>query len=190
MRDLARSNPAWAWNQRVVIIDGAWNGIGAGNDRQMPVTSLPNMGEIGAISRSQQYHRLGRTRARQDPHYSVRGRSAAALLGRQHQDVWGDPEQHGIKGHWVDPIGAAYAQWREMNDRQRVTLMLETAIDLAMNSFDLGDVLREFAEVRQFRALGEVELPNVPGADTSVNRSMPGTQHDGIRESAETLRQS
>jgi hypothetical protein len=69
------------------------------------------------------------------------------------------PEQHGNAGHWCDPIGAAYRQWREMNDQQRTHLMLETAIDLAMNGFDLGDVLREFAKVRQFRALGEKSYP-------------------------------
>jgi hypothetical protein len=46
-----------------------------------------------------------------------------------------------------------------MNDHQRVTLMLETAIDLAMNGFDLGYVLREFAKVRQFRALGDKSYP-------------------------------
>jgi hypothetical protein len=71
------------------------------------------------------------------------------------QIAWSRPET----GHWCDPIGAAYTQWREMNDRQRVTLMLETAVDLAMNGFDLGDVLREFAKVRQFRALGEASFP-------------------------------
>jgi hypothetical protein len=72
---------------------------------------------------------------------------------------WGDPNQHGMKGHWCDPIGAAYEQWREMNGHQRLQLMLETAIDLAMNGFDLGAVLREFAKVRQFRALGDKSYP-------------------------------
>jgi hypothetical protein len=37
--------------------------------------------------------------------------------------------------------------------------MLETAIDLAMNGFDLGDVLREFAKVKQFRELGSKSFP-------------------------------
>ena len=61
--------------------------------------------------------------------------------------------------HWCDPIGAAYSQWREMTNDQRVLLMLETAIDLAMQGFDLGDVLRAFAEVSEFRALGTASLP-------------------------------
>jgi hypothetical protein len=43
-----------------------------------------------------------------------------------------------------------------MDDSQRVTLMLETAIDLAMDGFDLGIVLREFAKVRQFLTLGDL----------------------------------
>jgi hypothetical protein len=47
-----------------------------------------------------------------------------------------------------------------MDDSQRVTLMLETAIDLAMDRFDLSTVLREFAKVRQFRALGDEGYPN------------------------------
>jgi hypothetical protein len=68
------------------------------------------------------------------------------------QEVWGRPEQHGMPGHWIDPIGAAYTQWREMTDRERITLMLETAIDLAMDGFDLGEVVAEFAKVRQFRS--------------------------------------
>jgi hypothetical protein len=41
-----------------------------------------------------------------------------------------------------------------MTDRERVTLMLETAIDLAMGGFDLGEVIAEFAKVRQFRSIG------------------------------------
>jgi hypothetical protein len=46
-----------------------------------------------------------------------------------------------------------------MNDSQRACLMLETAIDLAMQGFDLGAVLREFAEVDEFRALGSNSYP-------------------------------
>jgi hypothetical protein len=37
--------------------------------------------------------------------------------------------------------------------------MLETAIDLAMQGYDLGNVLRAFSQVRQFRALGEQSYP-------------------------------
>ncbi|MFH1342124.1 MAG: hypothetical protein ABIL01_13130 [Pseudomonadota bacterium] len=62
-------------------------------------------------------------------------------------------------GAWGDPIGASYLQWLEMNDDQRVRLMLETAIDLAMQGFDLGAVLREFADVEEFRALGSKSYP-------------------------------
>ncbi len=62
-------------------------------------------------------------------------------------------------GAWGDPIGASYLQWQEMNDGQRVRLMLETAIDLAMQGFDLGAVLRELADVEEFRALGSKSYP-------------------------------
>jgi hypothetical protein len=62
-------------------------------------------------------------------------------------------------GVWGDPIGASYLQWQEMNDSQRVRLMLETAIDLAMQGFDLSAVLREFSEVEEFRALGSNSYP-------------------------------
>ena len=64
-----------------------------------------------------------------------------------------------LKGHWADPIGASYSDWQETNDDQRVQLMLETAVDLAMQGFDLGNVLRAFAEVREFRALGSASYP-------------------------------
>ncbi|MCK1584154.1 hypothetical protein IVB03_32555 [Bradyrhizobium sp. 168] len=62
-------------------------------------------------------------------------------------------------GAWGDPIGASYLQWQEMNDSQRVHLMLETAIDLATQGFDLSAVLREFSEVEEFRALGSNSYP-------------------------------
>jgi hypothetical protein len=75
--------------------------------------------------------------------------------------AWSVPdERRGFsRGHWCDPIGAAYSEWQEMNDRQRVLLMLETAIDLAMQGFPLKAVLTAFAEVRQFRALGSQSHP-------------------------------
>jgi hypothetical protein len=60
---------------------------------------------------------------------------------------------------WIDPIGCAYLQWKEMTDVQRVQLMTETALDLAMQGYDLGAVLREMAQVRQFRALGSESIP-------------------------------
>jgi hypothetical protein len=46
-----------------------------------------------------------------------------------------------------------------MTDQQRTRLMLETAIDLAMQGFALKDVLVAFAGVRQFRALGGQSYP-------------------------------
>jgi hypothetical protein len=74
---------------------------------------------------------------------------------------WGVPEDHFSDNRrgWCDPIGAAYAQWQKMHDALRVQLMLETAIDLAMNGFALKQVLTAFAEVREFRALGAQSCP-------------------------------
>ena len=60
---------------------------------------------------------------------------------------------------WGDPIGAAYSDWREASDSVRITLMLETIIDLAANGFDMCDLLRAFFEVREFRALGSKSYP-------------------------------
>ncbi|MGV7219471.1 hypothetical protein [Bradyrhizobium sp. UFLA05-112] len=62
-------------------------------------------------------------------------------------------------GAWGDPIGASYLQWKEMDDGQRVVMMLETAIDLAMQGFDLGATLQQFAQVAEFRALGSKSYP-------------------------------
>jgi hypothetical protein len=60
---------------------------------------------------------------------------------------------------WSDPIGAAYMQWQQMTDQQRVHLMLETAIDLTMQGGSMQQILIAFAEVRQFRALGAASYP-------------------------------
>ncbi|WFU37366.1 hypothetical protein QA640_23025 [Bradyrhizobium sp. CB82] len=50
--------------------------------------------------------------------------------------------------------------WRDdLDDKQRLDLMLETAIDLAANGFNMIDILREFAKVKQFRALGDESQP-------------------------------
>jgi hypothetical protein len=68
------------------------------------------------------------------------------------------PRSHG-RGYWCDPIGAAYSAWHTMTDKERVNLMLETAIDLAMQGWPLKDVLTAFASIRQFRALGSVSYP-------------------------------
>jgi hypothetical protein len=73
---------------------------------------------------------------------------------------WGVPEDYdGSSSRWSDPIGAAYLQWGKMTDAQRVQLMLETAIDLAMQGFPLAKVLQAFATVKQFRALGSESYP-------------------------------
>jgi hypothetical protein len=60
---------------------------------------------------------------------------------------------------WSDPIGAAYSEWQEGDDKKRVRLMLETAIDLAMQGIPLKTVLTAFAQVRQFRELGNQSYP-------------------------------
>jgi hypothetical protein len=65
----------------------------------------------------------------------------------------------GTRGAWGDPIGAAYSEWEEGTDKQRVWLMLETAIDLAMQGIPLKTVLTAFAEVKEFRALGSQSYP-------------------------------
>jgi hypothetical protein len=71
---------------------------------------------------------------------------------------WGVPEDRDQLG-WGDPIGAAYSQWQKMSNDQRMRLMTETAIDLAMQGFALKDVLTAFAQVAEFRALGSKSYP-------------------------------
>ena len=76
--------------------------------------------------------------------------------------AWGVPEDRAAydgDGHWSDPIGAAYAQWQRMSDAQRVQLMTETCLDLAAQGFPLPEVLKAFAEVEEFRALGSESIP-------------------------------
>jgi len=68
-------------------------------------------------------------------------------------------EDDGSTRRWSDPIGAAYTQWHKMTDAQRVQLMLETAIDLAMQGYPLVNVLKAFATVKEFRALGSESYP-------------------------------
>lgn len=70
---------------------------------------------------------------------------------------WGCPAGSG----WCDPIGAAYSEWQDGTDAdaKRVRLMLETAIDLTMQGYSMQTVLRAFAEVPQFRALGGQSSP-------------------------------
>jgi hypothetical protein len=76
--------------------------------------------------------------------------------------VW--PHGRGIPdewpGHyWRDPIGAAYSAWHSMTDAQRIQLMLETAIDLAMQGFVMATVLKAFAQIPEFTALGGQSYP-------------------------------
>jgi hypothetical protein len=60
---------------------------------------------------------------------------------------------------WGDPIGAAYCEWVTSTNKDRISLMMATAIDLAMNGYDLGDVLRAFANVEEFRETGMYSFP-------------------------------
>jgi hypothetical protein len=71
----------------------------------------------------------------------------------------GAPGRRPGRGSWSDPIGAAYTQWRKMTNRQRVQLMLETAIDLTMQGYSLKTILMLFAQVPEFRALGGQSFP-------------------------------
>jgi hypothetical protein len=74
---------------------------------------------------------------------------------------WGCPEDRPAlkRGHWCDPIGAAYAGWQTMTNKDRIHLMLETVIDLAMQGIPMETILRAFAEVPEFRALGGQSFP-------------------------------
>jgi hypothetical protein len=75
---------------------------------------------------------------------------------------WGCPEQHPhIKDRhgWGDPIGASYSEWRGSPNEERVLLMLETIIDLAMRGYPIKDLVTAFSEVREFRALGRQSFP-------------------------------
>ena len=87
--------------------------------------------------------------------------------------IWTNPETHQVrviakgddrsemrKYPWGDVLGASVFSWQdELDDKQRVDLMLETAIDLAARGFNMAEILREFAKVKQFRALGNESQP-------------------------------
>lgn len=60
---------------------------------------------------------------------------------------------------WSDPIGRSYLQWRKMTEAERAQLMLETALDLTLQGYDLKNIVREFAKVDCFFALGRVSCP-------------------------------
>ena len=82
------------------------------------------------------------------------------VMVKGHCDTRAVEKSERISGKWWgDPIGAAYSGWRECSKQERLTLMLETAIDLAMQGYNLGDVLRAFANVAEFRALGGKSYP-------------------------------
>lgn len=97
----------------------------------------------------------------------IEAEEAVVWINRETKEVlvkprsWGVPEdRNGLRrGRWCDPIGAAYSQWQKAKGQQRLQLMLETALDLAMQGFPLKAVLTAFAEVREFRALGEKSYP-------------------------------
>jgi hypothetical protein len=55
-----------------------------------------------------------------------------------------------------------------MDDDQRARLMTETAVDLAMQGYDLGAVLREFAKVDCFRTLGGASFPMCRALTTAM----------------------
>ena len=99
--------------------------------------------------------------------------------------AWGVSEEH--KGYdrycWCDPIGAAYTSWQEASNAQRVLLMLETAIDLAMQGFSLSKMLRAFADVPQFRALGDASDPMC----SALSRALVGESLSRISLSGEVL---
>jgi hypothetical protein len=88
---------------------------------------------------------------------------ARLIMVWQHSQGCPD-ERHRLRrwtgpGHWVDPIGAAYSEWRKMKNPVRMRLMTETAIDLAMQGIPLKDILIAFAQVTEFRALGSESYP-------------------------------
>jgi hypothetical protein len=72
---------------------------------------------------------------------------------------WGEVESRNWRGRWSDPIGAHYTQWREMSDADRVLLMLETVIDLAMMGFPMVQLLKAFDTIEEFHALGRRSYP-------------------------------
>jgi hypothetical protein len=101
--------------------------------------------------------------------------------GRSRVRRWTGP------GHWVDPIGAAYTEWRKMKNPVRVRLMTETAIDLAMQGIPLKNILIAFAQVTEFRALGSEKLPHGPRAHIRAARPLLGAEHHELRGAARNL---
>jgi len=56
-------------------------------------------------------------------------------------------------------LAVGHGKWRNMTSDERARLNTEFALDLAMQGFDLGTVLKAFAQVREFRALGAKSHP-------------------------------
>ena len=98
----------------------------------------------------------------------IEAKDAVVWVNKETREVWVDVFGSEPGARWGDPIGAHYAQWQKMTDQQRVGLMTETALDLAMAGFDLGAVLRQFAKVDAFRALGEVSFPMCRALTTAL----------------------
>jgi hypothetical protein len=90
----------------------------------------------------------------------INAAEAVVWINRDTHEVMVRSNLYDVPGvAWSDPIGAAYSQWRKMSTNQRMQLMEETAIDLAMQGFALKDVLTAFATVIEFRALGSESIP-------------------------------
>lgn len=98
----------------------------------------------------------------------IKAKDAVVWVNNERNEVmvrtleWGVPEErgHGHRpGHWVDPIGAAYSGWGEATDAERVTLMLETVIDLAMQGIPIGVIVKAFSEIQEFHSLGAKSYP-------------------------------
>jgi hypothetical protein len=99
----------------------------------------------------------------------VSAAEAVVWINNETHEVMIWPQSRGVPGpQWSDPIGAAYTEWGKMTNADRMRLMTETAIDLAMQGYALKDVLAAFAQVDEFRALGSQSYP-MARALTSAN---------------------
>jgi hypothetical protein len=89
--------------------------------------------------------------------------------------AWGVPEDRKgyRRGDWCDPIGAAYSEWRSATDAQRVRLMLETVIDLAMQGVPRARDSQGVRDGRRVPRARRPKLPDVPRSDIRAGRAMP-----------------
>jgi hypothetical protein len=93
---------------------------------------------------------------------AMKARDAVVWVDFDAKQVLVQPHCYGVpndESRWGDPIGAAYSQWEELTNAERVNLMLHTAIDLAMAGIALEEILVAFATVDEFRALGRRSYP-------------------------------